>query len=40
MGNIGEQPPRYDLEKARAEADEMKKMITETCETIDPDAWK
>lgn len=26
MGNIGEQPPQYDLEKARAEADEMKKM--------------
>jgi len=26
MGNIGEQPPKYDLEKARAEADEMKKM--------------
>jgi len=25
---------------SKSEADEMKKAIAETCETIDPDAWK
>lgn len=29
MGNLSEQPPQYDLEKARAEATEMEKMIAE-----------